>query len=167
MVCHLGEGEEVEVAEEAHRHRVSASPWGSHASNELDVHQVSECAGRDAVVPAFVVHPLSKNLDGWLSEVFLSLRHVHIVHEDYILLQRGRTIHTFASLLRFRIDQILQHACAKRLDFSYFFKMCKNVSSYCECCTTLHETENTPRVEMCYFFKQLSPYNNLLVLYPP
>ena len=142
MVCHLGEGEEVEVAEEAHRHRVSASPWGSHASNELDVHQVSECAGRDAVVPAFVVHPLSKNLDGWLSEVFLSLRHVHIVHEDYILLQRGRTIHTFASLLRFRIDQILQHE-QRDLTFHFFVR----------CAKMFQAAVNV-----------VPPYNNLIVL---
>ena len=142
MVCHLGEGEEVEVAEEAHRHRVSASPWGSHASNELDVHQVSECAGRDAVVPAFVVHPLSKNLDGWLSEVFLSLWHVHIVHEDYILLQRGGTIHTFASLLRFRIDQILQHE-QRDLTFHFFVR----------CAKMFQAAVNV-----------VPPYNNLIVL---
>jgi hypothetical protein len=51
-VAQLGEGQDVEVAQQAVADRIAAAAWGPHGCHKLRVHQRAEAAGRLALKPA-------------------------------------------------------------------------------------------------------------------
>jgi hypothetical protein len=58
-----------------------------------------------------MIKPLSDELDGWLSTIFLFLRHVEIINEDNESLAWGRAINTLSSLIKLFIKGVLCLIC--------------------------------------------------------
>ena len=97
-----------EVPREPVSDGISSTAGWSHRCDELYVQQRSE-GELLAIVPATVVHPLSQDLDWWLSTIHLNLWHVHIVDKDHHLLSNRRTKNSLASLVELTINDVLGH----------------------------------------------------------
>jgi hypothetical protein len=69
----------------------SATTWWAHRRDEdnvLDLHVLLS----KSIVPAFVVHPLTEQLERWLSTILLFLWHVEVINEDDVLFTKSRTV---------------------------------------------------------------------------
>ena len=105
----VGRPHEVEVADVARRDRVAPAAGRAHRGHELDVDELSEGAVLE-IVPAVVVHPLTKDLYGRLVAVGLEHGHVEVVDEDDRFLAKGRSEDTLAPLVQLVVDEVLRGA---------------------------------------------------------
>jgi len=89
--------------------RATTTGW-THGSNENDILDLHEILGK-STIPAFVIHPLTKNLNRGLCTVFFLLRHVKIINEEDQTFSYWRTVNTFTALLNFTVDGVLGKIC--------------------------------------------------------
>ena len=89
--------------------RGTTTAWGAHGGDQDDVLNLHEVFLFGlAIVPALVVHELTDQLDGRLSEVHLSLGHVQIIDEDDELCTSRWPIDTLSTFLELLVKTILR-----------------------------------------------------------
>ena len=87
---------------------LSATTWRSHSCYENDIFYLLErLLFRLTIIPSFMVHPLSENLNGRLGSINLFLGHVQIINEDNEFLARGWSEHSLSPLFKLGIEHVL------------------------------------------------------------
>jgi hypothetical protein len=86
----------------------STTTWRTHSANEDDIFNFHERLFLAlSIVPTLMVHPLSEQLDGWLSTILFFLWHVEIINEDHETFTWGWSIDSLSSLFKFLIKGVL------------------------------------------------------------
>lgn len=104
----IGIRQEVEMPLEPCCQRASSSSRGSHGCNEhnvLDLHE--RLLFLSSIIPALVVHPLSKDLNWRLCTISFFLWHIEIVNEDGESFSSWWTVHALSSFLELFIETFL------------------------------------------------------------
>ena len=82
--------DDVKMASEPWRDWILTAGGWAHSTDENDVCDLLQLVALVIViVPLLVIHPLTKQLDRWLSTLFLNCRHIHIIDKDNELLVIG------------------------------------------------------------------------------
>ena len=89
-----------------------STSWWSHGGNEDDILNFHEWLFLlRSIIPTFVVHPLSKDLDWRLCTVNFLLGHIQIINEYDESFACWWSINTFSSLFKLLIKSILRLVC--------------------------------------------------------
>ncbi len=106
VIVEFGVCNDIKVSDETRSNECSSSAWWSHrrqADQSFKFHELKVFS----VVPSFVVHVLSDQLNWRLCSVLLLFGHVEIVHEDDALFTDGRSVDTFSEFVQFSVDCVL------------------------------------------------------------
>jgi hypothetical protein len=87
------------------KRRAATAGW-AHSGNKDNILQLHEIFG-GSIVPSFMVHPLSKQLNWGLCKVLFFLGHVQVINEVNKFFTDGGTVDTFTTLVKLLIDSIL------------------------------------------------------------